>query len=65
MLGNVECPIQQINSNDVQCTVPSNSAGNFAVSLQSDTGNSNNDVLFQYNLQISSLSSTQGKKKMN
>lgn len=60
LIGNKLCDIQTINSNEIKCVVQLNNAGNYPILLKSNLGNSNNDILFKYNLQISNLSNIEG-----
>jgi hypothetical protein len=61
LIGNTKCEIQSINSNEIKCFVPKNSAGNYPILLKNSVGNSNNNIIFKYNLQITNLSSDQGE----
>ena len=60
-IGDTECSIQTISSTQIECTLGQSEAGTFRVLVQiTSIGYSNTNVNFTYNLQVDSLSSTQG-----
>jgi hypothetical protein len=60
LIGNTECDIQKITGNEIQFTVKGASAGNYSILIKTSQGNSNNNLIFKYNLQLISQSNTQG-----
>ena len=63
IVGDKECTSLQVSSDQITCTLASNSAASLPVLIQTDSGDSNNDVNFLYSLEVESLSNTQGKFK--
>jgi hypothetical protein len=60
-IGGTTCTIVSISSSSITCTVASSPAGNQAVIVSvSSTGKSNSNILFQYALQVSTTSPSQG-----
>ena len=61
MIGDTECDIQQITGNEIKFTIRGASAGNYPILIKTNQGNSNNNLIFKYNLQLISQSNTEGK----
>ena len=60
----VECPHCfepiLIYTNEINCKIFLNSAGNYPILIKTSHGNSNKDIFFKYNLQLTSQSNIEG-----
>lgn len=60
-VGGTSCPVISVSSNSITCTIQSSPAGDQPVIVSVNSfGRSNANILFQYSLQISSVSLVQG-----
>jgi hypothetical protein len=61
LVGNVPCTVVSVSTTSITCTVGSSPAGSQPVVVKvTSTGNSNSNIHFQYALQISNVTPTQG-----
>ena len=62
MIGKSNCAIQSLTITEITCILGASSSGSYSVLVQTaNAGLSNNDILFQYDLNVDSLSDIQGK----
>ncbi len=61
LVGDVPCTVASVSTTSITCTVGSSPAGSQPVVLKvNSTGNSNSNVQFQYALQVTNVTPTQG-----
>jgi len=61
LIGDAVCDVQTVSPTEIVCTLGSNSAGVYPVNVRVDpTGFANKNIQFTYNLEVSSLSATEG-----
>lgn len=61
LVGGVSCPILNISTTSIMCTVASNRAGYQAVVIYvTSVGKSNSNIRFQYNLQVQNVTPSRG-----